>query len=258
MTETTVKLLILGLPGIICYFLCHKLIGKPQRPVIEIVLLVFLYSILSYSLVFLSSPLTNYAFNLESDIIIVTFLDLNQKKPIKIDQDQKTPAGSFHKQNNEYEPENSKNLFFIFHAIFCGILLSYFLSYLKYYNVANIIGRTVKATERYGDEDVWEYFQKLPDSQKNNGWLIVRDLKTDLSYICQISTWSDSGLERELILYDASVYNNSTGEHLYDAQNIYLSRNKDDITIEVPIANAIDSTPYLDSDKQKEITNDPS
>ena len=62
MTEFTAKLLILGLPGIICLFLSQKLLGGRKRSPTEVVLLVFLYSMLSYVLVSLCDAAANAAF----------------------------------------------------------------------------------------------------------------------------------------------------------------------------------------------------
>lgn len=134
-------------------------------------------------------------------------------------------------------------------------MLSYLLSYCTHYNIANRLGQKIRATNRYGDEDVWHFFQNAPDDQKNHGWVIVRDLKADLAYVCFISTWSDSGTEREVVLSDVSVYSNTTGDYLYDAKHIYLSRNRDDLMIEVPPAHAEGINGYLLQPDDKESPN---
>jgi hypothetical protein len=67
-------------------------------------------------------------------------------------------------------------------GVFAGILLAYFLSFCINYNLANKVGQVIKATKRYGDEDVWHYFHNSPDTQKNDGWLFVRDLKHKIVY----------------------------------------------------------------------------
>ena len=36
-----------------------------------------------------------------------------------------------------------------------------------------------------------------------------------------------------MVLSDVSVYSNETGDFLYSAEHIYLSRNRDDLMIEV-------------------------
>lgn len=229
MNEFTVTLLVLGLPGIVCYFLCHKLIGKPQRSTMESILLVFVYSVLSYTIVSCVDAACNAGFGLgfQSDI-----------------------ASVFLKSNATVSPV------LLIRSVCAGILLAYILSYLVHNNVPNRVGQKINATKRYGDEDVWHYFHNAPDSEKNDGWVMVRDLKADLAYHCYISTWSDTGLDRELVLSDASVFSNSTGEYLYDARHIYLSRNKDALMIEVPPANATDSEQYKGKQETKETKDD--
>lgn len=206
MTEFTLKLIIVGMPGIICYFLSQKLYGKKSRSTIETIFLVFLYAILSYGSVGTFEATINYYNHLvfTSDIFDI-FLGKNQDISLKV----------------------------LIKGVIAGISLSYILSYFIHFNIANRLGQFICATKRYGDEDVWHYFHNAPDSQKSEGWLIVRDLKEQLAYYCYISTWSDSGEDRELVLSDVSVYSNETGDFLYSAEHIYLSRNRDDLMIEV-------------------------
>lgn len=224
MTEQTFKLLILGLPGIICYFLCQKIIGKPKRTATNTVLLVFLYSILAYTLLSLFHSLYNYftGIGFESDIIN-TVLDTNQEISVLL----------------------------LLAAALSGVILTYLLSYLNHFNIANRFGQWINATKRFGDEDVWHYFHNSSIGQKHD-WFIVRDLKADLSYYCNITAWSDSGENRELILYDVSVFSNSTAEHYYDTQHMYLSRMIDDLIIEIPPSNAENIENYKLCTKQKE------
>jgi hypothetical protein len=229
MTDFTLQILILGLPGIICYFLCRKLIGKSQRSTVEIVLIVFVYSVLSYILAgFCDVAINAYlglGFKVKSDFFNIV---VGRKRDITGTE--------------------------LAEVACAGALLAYLLSYCVHFNVVNLIGQWIYATKRYGDEDVWQYFHNTPDNEKNKGWLIVRDMKADLAYHCYISVWSDSGMDRELVLSDVSVYSNSTGEYLYDVKHVYLSRNKDDLMIEVPPPNAENLPAYTVGAKQKEVS----
>ena len=225
MTQETFKILVLGLPGIVCYFLCQKIIGKTKCTVINTIFLVFLYSVLAYTLLGLFHSLYNLIFGngFESNIID-TVLDASTDIPVWI----------------------------LLAATVSGVILTYLLSYLNHYNIANPFGQWIKATKRFGDEDVWHYFHNSSIGQ-NHDWFIVRDLKANLSYYCSIAAWSDSGKNRELVLYDVSVFSNSTSEHYYDTQHMYLSRNIDDLIIEIPPANAEDIDDYsLDTNKKEE------
>ena len=225
MTEYTIKILIVGIPGIICFFLSQKLYGKRVRSNTDTILLVFLYAVLSYGIVGTVEATLNYRNQLGfvSDTFDI-FLGKNQDVSLKV----------------------------LIKGIVAGISLAYILSFCINYNIANRVGQFFRITKRYGDEDVWHYFHNSPDAQKNDGWLIVRDLKEQLVYYCYISTWSDSDEERELILSDVSVYSNESGDYLYSTDHIYLSRNKDDLMIEVPPLNAEESEEYKLDVKEKE------
>lgn len=197
-TEFTFRIILTGIPGIITYFLLSKLIGRVGKNSIEMILLIFLFSILSYSIYDLFSP--------SNDIIDKLFKETNNV------------------QFND-----------ILWSSFVAIIISFILSYLYRYNILNWIGQKIKATKKYGDEDVWHYFHNAPDKQKNDGWIYIRDHKLDLLYYGYISVWSESEKIRELIITDVSVYDNISGDFLYNSNHIYISRNIDDITIEVPL-----------------------
>ncbi len=206
-TEYTVNLLIIGTPGIICYFITQKLCGRKNHSALEFVFLIFLYSILSYSFVGIFDS-------------VISFMANNAFK------------------TDVYEIITGKskdaNIDIIIRGVVFGIFLSYVVSYLNKYNVANIIGDKIGATKRYGSEDVWYNFHSLSNTFKNKGWILVRDLKEDLTYYGFISAYSDSNRDRELLLSEVDVSATESGEYLYSMDQIYLSRNRDDINIEVP------------------------
>lgn len=227
MSEFTVSIIIIGLPGIIIYFFSKKLIGITKHSNIEIVFLVFLYSILSYALIGFIEGLINLIFN--GKFLSETASIIFSNKP-KID------------------------IIIILKGVFSSVILSYLLSYGARYNFINIIGQKINATLRYGDQDVWHYFHNAPEEQKNDGWLFVRDYKENLAYHCYISVWSDSGMDRELVISDVTVYTNDTAEYLYETDHLYLSRRREDISIEVPPKNAIELEEY--SNKKGDADND--
>ena len=66
-------------------------------------------------------------------------------------------------------------------------------------------------------------------------WVFVRDHKLDLVYFGCVRVFSESKDERELILDDVEVHTNTRpSEKLYCAKAMYLSRNRYDLTIEIP------------------------
>lgn len=92
----------------------------------------------------------------------------------------------------------------------------------------NRIGQALKVTNRFGEEDLWDYFNDGLDK-----WVYVRDYKNNLTYRCRISNYSDYINDRELILEDVDVYDSATGKELYYVKVKYICLNKDDISIEI-------------------------
>lgn len=77
--------------------------------------------------------------------------------------------------------------------------------------------------------DVWEY---LWNSSDNTQGVTVRDIKYDLAYEGWVEVFSDTFIENELFIRDVIVFNNTTGEKLYEVPGLYIARNQDEITIE--------------------------
>lgn len=204
LNEFTVKISLLGLPGIICYFIYQRLTGKRNRTTFDGFLMIFLFSILSYVLyAFLSASLHWFqSKGFGTEVINIVYYST---APISWQV--------------------------MLYAAISGIILAYILAFGHRYKLLNLIGQVIGATNRYGDEDVWDYFHNLSPSDKNDNWVIVRDHKTGLDYYGYASIWSDPGDKRELIISDASV--SRDGEALYDAKHVYFSRNDEDISIEV-------------------------
>ena len=112
-----------------------------------------------------------------------------------------------------------------------GVTLAYIAAVFANYKLINKFGRKIRATKRYGDEDVWEF---LHNSLRRSYWALVRDHKLDVVYFGQIKAFSDSGKERELLLTDVEVFGGEPLQSLYSSDVLYVSRDQFDLTIEIP------------------------
>lgn len=204
MNDITLQIVILGIPGILCYFISSKLIGKIGKNNLEEFLAIFLFSILSYILFSLSISGFNFLFctNFNNEV----FNDILKAKP-------------------SMEPND------VIGATITSVFLAFIISFLYNYNFLNWFARLIKATKRYGDEDVWHYLHT--NYLKDIDWFVVRDLKNDLMYLGNITAYSETEKERELLIKNADVYRNSTSELMYEVQEVYICLAKNDITIEV-------------------------
>ena len=128
-------------------------------------------------------------------------------------------------------------------ASLIGVLLSFIAAYIHTYKLVTRVGQLVRATENFGEEDIWHYLHNKPDIL----WVYIRDHEYDLSYSCWIEAYSDAFKERELLLRDVEVFRNSTGQKLYHCDVMYLSRKHDEFTIEAV-------NPVIDQKVKKEVT----
>ncbi len=120
----------------------------------------------------------------------------------------------------------------ILFALVCAPLVAFIIAYVHKYRLINRIGQRIQCTRRYGDEDVWEFFQ---DTCAFGQWLYIRDHKLNLLYFAAIEAFSDTDKGRELILAQATVFSNSNPQApLYLARKMYISRRRDELTIELP------------------------
>lgn len=209
-SQFTIQITFLATPGIVSFFVLRKLIGKSKKTGVEIFIEIFLLSILSYAL---------YGFVISA---------LSQLPCLGIQNNNFSLSNVL---SNKITPQD------ILVASLLGFLLSYLITYGNRYNVINFIGQKIRATNKYGDEDLWHFFHNAPDKAKNYGWYYVRDHKLNLIYYGAITTWSESDRERELIITEVTVYKDAEDGNvveLYDAENIYICRDKYDITLEVP------------------------
>jgi hypothetical protein len=109
-----------------------------------------------------------------------------------------------------------------------AIALALIFSVVSKYKVISKAAHKIGVTKKFGELDVWGYLLNL----KNVGWVTVRDHKNDLVYDGWVEAFSDDSKNAELLLSDVSLYKNSTGKRLYQVGVIYLSRNREDISIE--------------------------
>ena len=98
-------------------------------------------------------------------------------------------------------------------------------------------------TGHYGDDDVWSYVTNSDDVE----WLFVRDHRIGLVYFGRLSVFSESDEKRELLLDDVDVYSNADGKKLYHTDSLYICREDNELTLEVPRQSG-----YIDPKKTEE------
>ena len=156
-----IRIIFLALPGIVGSILYRKLKGKDSLKDWEDVLEILLFSLLSYALYGLGIEILNAIGWTNSTITAFQAL-FNETIPIAWRE--------------------------VLIASGTGVLLAFFASALYTHKTINRIGRFLRVTRRFGDEDVWNYFNNI----REVNWVFVRDHKLDLIYFGWISVYSDS------------------------------------------------------------------
>lgn len=113
-------------------------------------------------------------------------------------------------------------------ATIISIIIAIILCYINTYGLINKFAQMIKATKKYGDEDVWNYFHNA----NMFSWVVVRDHKLKLIYTGYIKVFSDSGLNKELVIEDVEVFS-AESKTLYKTEIMYICRKADEITIEI-------------------------
>jgi hypothetical protein len=212
-----IRIIFLLLPGAIGSTLYWKLRGRVRRKDWEDLLEVVIFSLLSYAFYALLLHLINGAW--ETGFKFTAFEAFFDEKAAVRWQD-------------------------VLNSSLVSVILAVLASYSYRFNLINRIGKRLGATTRFGDEDVWDFFHHSPNVRGE--WVTVRDHKLNLYYFGWVEAFSDSGKQRELLLREVSVYDNSTGECMYKTEALYLSRKQDDLTIEATMVSNETEKPKLE------------
>ena len=205
-TELTFRLFVIFFPGILAHLIVDALTEHKQRTSFQVLLYSFVLGIGSYfTLWIVSLVLKGISCPLPFDAKIFTTLT------------EGVPTITF----GEF-----------FGAIIVAMFLSAFIIPLGINKKwLHTLARLVRVSEKFGDLDVWSFTFNSKDGE----WIIVRDLKYNLYYKGWVRAFSPTFKENEILLQDVEVFKNDTGEKLYSVGALYLSRDSNDLTIELDI-----------------------
>lgn len=119
-----------------------------------------------------------------------------------------------------------------FNEVLYVSICSFFLALLvsKFINKAylNRFARILHISNVTGYKNVWHKLLSKDEIE----WILVKDRSKNLMYEGWIEQYSSEYINGELFLRDVSVYNDLTGEKYYDLEGLYLVFNSDNMTIE--------------------------
>lgn len=120
-------------------------------------------------------------------------------------------------------------------AVITSIFIGFICAGLDNYKFVNRIGKFLKLTTKYGDENLYSYFLNADNVNE----IYFRDIPNNITYHGMINSYSETNEFKEIVLRDVKVYDYTTSTLMYELDKVYLSRPKDDIIIEVPFINNI-------------------
>jgi hypothetical protein len=118
----------------------------------------------------------------------------------------------------------------ILYGIVVGLVFALLISAAINHKLLNRVARKWRVTRKFGDRDVWSYVMNSPGTP----WLLVRDSQKSLYYLGFVEAFSDEESTRELYLRNVRIYDNETGDELYQTAEMYLSFPRDGIAVEIP------------------------
>lgn len=210
LTEFALRLMLLFFPGIICFYIIETLTVHRERPTHEVLLRCFIYGIFSY---------LAYA-----GVLALLNCSWCERTASYDFPDQVSILKSSFNQNA------TPNISEIFLTTVIATILGLLFSCAIAHKWPNDFGQWTKISKKFGDPNVWSRTFNSGTAQ----WATIRDLENGQMYAGYVEAFSDVEDVAELLLSHVIVYNEHTGEELYQADHMYLSRRRDNLTVEIP------------------------
>ncbi|WP_051285323.1 hypothetical protein [Aequorivita capsosiphonis] len=202
MSELTIKLIIILIPGAIATLIFGKLILHKEWSSFRFVLYSILFGIISYLfLQLIINGLNLFYFVDLHDLTIWSTLN-----------------------NATLIPYQEVGF-----ASIVSILIALIASMIENRKVINRVAGFFGISAKYGDENLYSMFL----NSKNVQFIYLRDIKNQLTYHGWVKSFSENDGVSEIRLADVAIYNYSDSKFLYEVSEIYLSLNKHEIIIEI-------------------------
>ncbi|MDT0687151.1 hypothetical protein [Autumnicola psychrophila] len=202
MSELTIKLIIILIPGAIATLIFGKLILHKEWSSFRFVLYSIIFGILSYLFLQLIINGLNLFSCIElSDLTI--WKNLNNASLIPYQE--------------------------VGFATTISIIVAFFSSMIENRKIINRVAGFFGISAKYGDENLYSMFL----NSKNVQFVYLRDIKNQLTYHGWVKSFSENETVSEIRLADVAVYNYSDSKFLYEVGEVYLSLNKQEIIIEI-------------------------
>lgn len=211
MSEFTLYMMLIFLPGIIAYKVFDELTEHREHKVHEVIIFAFLFGCLSY--------FTYYLF--VKIVFIITGYSIMFYLPDVL----KDPSKASYSE--------------IFIASCLAVFVGFGCSAFDNKKLLHKLAYRIHVTRKHGEMDTFTFL--LNSTLREDAWIIVRDKEDNLAYYGWVHTYSAGHEKNELFLVDVTVYDNTTGEELMKTQGIYLSKPKEKYIFEFPTIKTSDT-----------------
>jgi Family of unknown function (DUF6338) len=197
------ELALIFIPGF-TWMKIHSRYGmRGERPQFDLILNAFIFGVLWYAILYLIYRFNGWTLNIFD-------LEPENKKLV--------------------QPEILPEILWAAAIAIVGGVLSL---YIENYKLFTRFVQMIRATNVYGDEDVWDFV--FNSRSRAVDFVHLRDFEQRVTYAGFVETFSESGQLREIILSEVAVYD-FEGAEMYRVPRLYLARGRENLHIEFPVS----------------------
>lgn len=204
-TDFTIRILILLIPGLITYLIVNKFTDSKKDNIIVEVTKVIIYSFISYSISALGGVILENIFPCLD--LSVNFLNCLTDSSIPVSW--------------------VEIIITAFLSIFVGCIISKLINQSFFHKTA----QRFNITKKFSDLDVWSYLF----NSKNNFYIVIRDIENNLTYQGYPQAFSKDHKECEVLLINVRVYRYKDSKLLYKCDSMYYKFNSEKINFEIQL-----------------------
>ncbi|SDR71209.1 hypothetical protein [Christiangramia echinicola] len=202
MSELTIKLIIILIPGVISTLVFGKLILHKEWSSFRFTLYSILFGVISYLLIQLIINLLNLISIIDIDDLTI-WENLNDATSIPYRE--------------------------VIWASIISIIIALIAAKIENNKLIHRIADHFGISGKYGDENLYSMFL----NSKEVEFIYLRDIKNQLTYHGWVKSFSENENISEIRLCDVAVYNYGDSQLLYEIGEVYLSLKKEEIIIEL-------------------------
>lgn len=215
MSELTLKLIILLLPGAIATIIYGKLIIHKEWNNFKYILLSTLFGMSSY--LTLQCIISGLNFILKFEISELSFMPFSEINNLSIWKD----------------ITKSKDIPWteLPFAILISIMISFLMGLIENKKLIFRLARKMNFSDKYGDECL---LYRYASREINGGWIYIHDIDKELSYRGLLFAYSNEIDTYEIELHDVTIYHYKDSKEINTVKSVFITFPKDKLIIEFP------------------------